>query len=302
MRKLMQLDEAVTKFLHSGDTAAFTGTAGSIPIASSYEIIRQGVGNLTFASAGTGAPCLDLLAGEGLVTRAQIAFTMIVSLSLKRAYEKGIPVKLEIEDYSNLAMASRFFASALRLPFIPINTLKGSSMDTSRGWMGEKKMKRVASPFDGSEVLVLPPCTPDVAFAHCHWADEDGNIKRIGPSGSDYWTVRAAKHIVVTVEKVLDKKRFSLAPGTTFIPGFLVDAVVEAPFGAHPYGLDGMYETDRPFRDEHRRRNSSYESYKAWSHEWIHDVSSHRGYLKKLGKKRLMPLVINKKLARGLKL
>jgi glutaconate CoA-transferase subunit A len=55
---------------------------------------------------------------------------------------------------------------------------------------------------------------------------------------------RAARRLVITCEELVDTETIAADPASTHIPGFLVDAVIEAPFGAHPtthvprYGLD----------------------------------------------------------------
>jgi glutaconate CoA-transferase subunit A len=55
---------------------------------------------------------------------------------------------------------------------------------------------------------------------------------------------RAARRVVVTAEEIVSQDLIEANPHMTKIPGFLVDAVIEAPFGAHPlthvpcYGLD----------------------------------------------------------------
>ena len=243
----MDLKDAVRSFVHSGDLLGFAGSGGRLSIAFAYELIRQKFSRLSFASAGTAAPCLDLLVGAGAVKRAEISFTMVSCLNIKRAVESaGKSKKLLIEDYSNLGMSLRFFAGASRIPFIPIRSLRGSDIERIRTFMGEEKIATLRSPFsDKSRVAVLPPCRPDVGVMHAQLADEEGDILTSGPSGSDAWLLRASKRRIITIEKIVTKQFVREHNVHTFLPGFMVDAVSVVPYGAHPYGLVDCYDMDR---------------------------------------------------------
>ncbi|MCL4518626.1 MAG: hypothetical protein M1587_05440 [Thaumarchaeota archaeon] len=87
MTKIVPLSEAVSRYVKSRDTLGFAGSGGRLSIAFAYEVIRQQRKNLRFVSAGTGAPTLDLLVGARLVDRAEISFTMVTCLNIKRAVE-----------------------------------------------------------------------------------------------------------------------------------------------------------------------------------------------------------------------
>ena len=51
MSKLMTLSDAVSRFVHDGDTVYAAGFTHLIPFAAGHEIIRQGRKNLTLARA-----------------------------------------------------------------------------------------------------------------------------------------------------------------------------------------------------------------------------------------------------------
>ena len=291
--KVLSAKDAVTTFVRDGDTLAFASSAGRMSIAFAHEVVRQGRRNLKFASAGTGAPCLDILVGARAVTRAEASFTMVTCYNIRRAMElSGGPrqkgYSFQLEDYSNLAMTLRFAAAAMDVPFIPIRSLRGSDIERLRTFKGKEKLALVKSPFkDRSTIVVLPPCRPDVAVMHAHFADERGNIVAYGPAGSDGWALKAAKHRVVTVEKVVPKDFVRENKSATFLPGFMVDAVCEVPFGAHPYGLFGVYDLDAAFQKEYAQRSKTQEGFDAWAREWIFGPKSRDDYLRKVGKARL---------------
>ncbi len=303
--KVLSIKDAVSEFVRDGDTLAFASSAGRMSIAFAYEVIRQGRRNLKFASAGTGAPCLDLLVGAKAVTKAEASFTMVTCYNIRRAMElNGEPRKrgygFQLEDYSNLAMTLRFAAAAMDMPFIPIRSLRGSDIERLRTFKGKEKLALMKSPFkDGSTVVVLPPCRPDVAVMHAHFADERGNVIAYGPAGSDGWALKAAKHRVVTVEKVVPNEFVREHKQATFLPGFMVDAVCEVPFGAHPYGFFGVYDLDAPFQKEYAERSRTQEGFDDWASEWIFGPKSRGDYLKKVGRARLKEISTGRLPANG---
>lgn len=308
MSKLKTLSDAVHEFVSDGAELGFAGSGGRLSIAFAYEVIRQGRKNLSFASAGTGAPCLDLLVGARAVKRAEISFTMVSCLNIKRAVERGSNgspsankgrYKFQVEDYSNLAMSLRFFAGATKIPFIPIRSLRGSDIERIRTFMGKGKMATMASPFsDGTRVAVLPPSEPDVGIMHSQYADEEGNVLALGPAGSDGWLLRAAKRRVVTVERIVTKEFVKAHKVHTFMPGFMVDAVCEVPYGAHPYGLVDCYDLDAHFQKEYSEKSRTQEGFDAWASEWIFKINERSEYLKKVGEDRLGKIT-NQKFSSG---
>ncbi|MDG6996616.1 MAG: CoA transferase subunit A [Nitrososphaerota archaeon] len=291
MNKILPLSEAVAKYVKSGASLGFAGSGGRLSIAFAYEVIKQEKGDLSFVSAGTGAPCLDLLVGAKLVKRAEISFTMVTCLNIKRAVEgkkSRKDYRLLIEDYSNLAMSLRFFAGATKIPFIPIRSLAGSDLEKIRTFMGKEKMATMRSPFkDGTKVTVLPPSIPDVAVMHAQCADEEGNILALGPAGSDGWLLRAAKKRIVTVEKIVSKQYVKEHNVYTFLPGFMTDAVCEVPYGAHPYGLVDCYDLDAPFQKEFNTKSKTQEGFDEWAKEWVFGIYSRSDYLEKVGKETI---------------
>ncbi len=290
---MIPIRDAVSRFVRDGSTLAFASSAGRMSIAFAYEVIKQRRRNLKFASAGTGAPCLDLLVGGKAVTRAEASFTMVTCYNIRRAMEgdhrpreKGY--RFQLEDYSNLAMTLRFAAAAMGIPFIPIRSLRGSDIERLRTFKGKEKLALMRSPFrDRSSVVVLPPCRPDVAIMHAQFADEDGNVLAYGPAGSDGWALKAAKHRVVTVEKIVEKRFVKENSVRMFLPSFMVDAVCQVRYGAHPYGLFGFYDLDEPFQKEYAQMSRTQKGFDDWAREWIFDVGDRNEYLDKLGGDRL---------------
>lgn len=287
--KILPLSRIVERFVKNGDALGFAGSSGRISIAFAYEVIRQRRKNLKFVSAGTGAPCLDLLVGAKAASSAEVSFTMVSNSNIKRALEGSQgSYRFKMEDYSNLAMSLRFFAGATRIPFIPIRSLRGSDIENVRSFLGKEKMALVKSPFkDHMETAVLPPSNPDVSIMHAQCADEDCNVLALGPSGPDGWLMRAGKKRVVTVERIMPRSFIRKNKLRVFLPGFMVDAICQIPYGAHPYGLVDCYSGDVSFQKEISTRSKTQRGFDSWAEEWVFKVRGRNEYLKKLGRERI---------------
>src|SRR5438045_8739314 len=57
----------------------------------------------------------------------------------------------------------------------------------------------------------------------------------------------AAERVVVVAEEIVDESVIRSDPNRTVIPGFIVDAVVHEPWGAHPSYAQGYYDRDNEF-------------------------------------------------------
>src|SRR5207247_763084 len=76
---------------------------------------------------------------------------------------------------------------------------------------------------------------PDVALLHVHRADVFGNCQIDGYPHMDADIARAATTVLVTTEEIVGEEETRRRPERTVIPGFVVDALVLAPFGAFPH-------------------------------------------------------------------
>jgi glutaconate CoA-transferase subunit A len=66
----------------------------------------------------------------------------------------------------------------------------------------------------------------------------------------DTLMARAARRVIVTAERIVDRAQLAAEPERTSIPGFLVEAIVEAPRGAWPTSCAGLYEYDLPMLEQ----------------------------------------------------
>ena len=140
------------------------------------------------------------------------------------------------------------------------------------------------NPFNpGEQVVVAQAIRPDVAIFHALRADRWGNAITPGPR-DDVMLARAARQVIVTAEMVVDTP---LTPGDavrdtvcdTFLAAIDVDAVVEAPLGAHPCGLGRMYEPDSQHCQKYLTAAKTEEQFQAYLARYVFGVSSHEEYL-----------------------
>lgn len=283
--KLMSEAEAVARFVHDGD---YLGTElyGSVrcPMSLVREVIRQGRRDLRVA--GQGVLELDLLLGAQRVRAMDITYMGLevygVSPCLRREVESG-RVETCVE-WSNAGIAWRFKAAALGVPFLPVRSMLGT--DTLR----YSAAKVVECPFTGDPLCLVPALVLDVGLIHVHRADRYGNAQIEGISGFALEMARASKRLILSAEQIVPTDQIRQHPDRTLIPYFLVDAVVEAPFGSHPGEMCYLYERDEPAIREWVEASRSEQGTRAFLQRTILDVASHQEYLELYGAERLQAL------------
>ena len=145
----------------------------------------------------------------------------------------------------------------------------------------------------------MPALNPDVAIVHAQRADSSGTTQIWGLYGVQKEAAFAAERVIVVVEEVVPEAVIRADPNRTVIPGFIVDAVVCEPWGAHPSYAQGYYDRDNDFYvawDAISREASGLE---AWLNEWVYGVASRAEYLEKLGEQTIARLTAKPKISQG---
>jgi hypothetical protein len=114
-----------------------------------------------------------------------------------------------------------------------------------------------------------------------------GNAQIDGISGFSLEMARASKRLILSAEEIVPTELIRRAPDRTAIPYYIVDAVVEAPFGSHPGEMAYRYERDEEFIREWVEASKTKESTSAYLEKYVHAAGSHAGYLKLIGDERL---------------
>jgi len=214
---------------------------------------------------------------------------MGVGYNMRRAVELGIPRKIEVEDHSNFSISLALQAGALGIPFIPTKTLLGTDMMD-----GSHPFREMRCPFTDERLALVPALKPDVAIVQAQRADEDGNTHYWGGSGVTKEAALAARKVIVVVEEIVDNKVIRRDPNRTLIPGFLVNAVVREPWGALPSPIQGYYNRDHENYIRYHRESKEKESYLKWLETWVLGVRDRKGYVRRLGKKKIESLTVKR--------
>ena len=257
MSKVMNLHDAVAKYVKSGDTICFGGfTTNRKPYAVVGEILRQGQTDFT-VWAGPAGGDWDMMIGEGRVKAYINCYTANsgytnVSRRFRAAIEAG---KLVYEDYSQDVLMLQLHAASLGLPFLPVRLMAGSGLVDFWGISKEQrkaldtvdndKLVIMENPFEpGQKVVAVPVPKLDCAVIHVQKASPDGTCVIEGDEFHDVDVAVAAKRVIVTCEELVSNEWIRRNPENNKVFGECVSAVVHAPFGAWPSQCYNYYDCD----------------------------------------------------------
>jgi glutaconate CoA-transferase subunit A len=202
-----------------------------------------------------------------------------VSNALRRAVESGQISKLV--EWSNGALTWRFKAASMGVPFLPVRTMLGT--DT----FAYSAAKAVECPYSGTPVCLLPALILDVGLIHVHRADMHGNAQIDGISGFAFEMSRACRRLIISAEEIVETDEIRHHPDRTLIPYYLVDAVVEAPFGSYPGEMCYTYERDEDRILDWVQASKTAEGAQTYLEKYVHSVRNHKEYLELIGSTRL---------------
>jgi acyl CoA:acetate/3-ketoacid CoA transferase alpha subunit/acyl CoA:acetate/3-ketoacid CoA transferase beta subunit len=286
--KQMSVAEAVSRFIPDESLLALGGFGHvRVSMAVVYEIIRQRKRHLLLTGK-TAVHDLDVLVGSGCVDQVEVAYSFGhelrgLSPASRRAVETG---KCKVTgEISNAGFQWRFLAAMMGLPFIPTRVMLGTDTFT------HSSAQTMVDPYSGKPVCLLPACYPDVAVIHVPRCDMYGNAQIDGIMVEDFELSRAARHLIVTTEKIVDSSLIRGEPWKTVIPFYLVSAVVETPFGSHPCQMPYQYFFDEDHIGEWLSESASEEGVQRYLEKYVYGVQDFSEYLQLVGgKKKLAQL------------
>ncbi len=245
--KVMTAAEAVARFVRPGAVLGMGGqNIGRCPMALTHEIIRQRAGNLTVVGCNLSLS-MDQLAAAGLIRRTECGTGNLERFGTTFCWRRGIENgTIEIEDYSHLAMVSRFLAGEMGVPFMPVRSLLGSDiLWEPEGGARPGKAVITENPWNRSErVALVRALQPDVSIVHVQRADPLGNIIIEGFATHEPEMIRASRHVIVSCEELVSTDEIRAHPERTTVPFMHVDAVVTQRYGAYPTSVYGYYDYD----------------------------------------------------------
>lgn len=246
--KLVVSFEEVLDLVEDGMTIALGGLfTVNRPSALIRGIIKKGVKGLTVVDVSAGLNLEFLIAG-GCVKKAITGYAggeglVPVAPLFRKSVEEGI---LQVWESDAGIVVTALRAASMNLPFLPKRGGIGTSLPEVNPYI-----KMFTDPVKGEKLLAIPAIHPDLAILHAQYADEYGNIVYRGGSFSDNLIARSAKKVIVQVEEIIYNREVRCNPQNTAISSVLVDFVVKAPFGAHPFSSEGYYSMDRQFFSEY---------------------------------------------------
>lgn len=258
------------------------------PMALAAELVRQQRRNLTLVGI-VNAIEADLLIGAGVVSRIETSYVGLERFGLARNFRRAVEAgTLTAVDYPELIAWDRFRASQEGLPFWPCTFLGGSGVVANN-----PQIKPFRCPVTARQLWAVPPANPDVVLVHAPLGDEFGNVafhaRKMLPQSADITLSRSCDRVIVSVEKIVTTRELSRQPHLVEIPAFRTTHIVEAPFGAHPTSVPGLYDCDQQAFQHYIDASASAETFAAWLKENIAD-GDHLRYLDQQGTRRLLAL------------
>jgi glutaconate CoA-transferase subunit A len=284
-RQRILKEEEAASWVQEGMTLAVGSPA---PMALLRQLIRRGVKNLTVIDSGLS---LDLLIAAGCVRKAVSyyaggGFGVPVAPSFRRAAEGG---EIEVWECEEGILTTGLQAAAQALPFLPWRGGVGTSLPEVN-----PDLKVFQDPLRGETLLAVPPIKPDIALLHAATADAYGNVQHLGgPGWLDLFLYRAADRTIVQVERIIANEDVRANPWATTIGG--ADAIVRAPYGAHPFYSRGFYVQDNDHLRKYLEaataaRHNRPEALAEYLNHYCREPASLGDYLERVGIKRLLSL------------
>src|SRR5438270_1713162 len=289
MDKLLSMRDAIQEWVPDGASVALgLQLEQMIPFAAGHEIIRQGKRDLTLIGPISDI-LFDQLIGAGGVKQVMAAWVGNVMMgsgyNFRRAVEQD---GMKVFNMTNFTVALALQAGAMGVPFLPTKTALGSDVTK-----GNHFFYQIFSPFEPKESLwAVRALNPDVTIVHVQRTDAEGNAHSWGNFGVMIEGVRAAKRVVLVAEEIVKPEVIASDPNRTMIPGFLVNAVVECSYGAHPSPVQGYYSRDDDFFREYHEQTKTKAENDVWLERWVYGVSDRREYLDQVGADRIDALSV----------
>jgi glutaconate CoA-transferase, subunit A len=305
MAKLLSMRDAIAELVPDGSSVALgLQMEQMIPFAAGHELIRQNKRILTLIGPISDI-LFDQLIAAGCVSRMIAAWVGNVMMGSAYNFRRAVEQQeMKVVNMTNFTVALALQAGAMGVPFLPTRTALGSDLARNNEFLVEIQSPFAASPTDARTISgaggqgsssreklhAIRALNPDVTIVHVQRADREGNAHCWGNFGVMIEGVRAAKRVIVVAEQIVEPELIASDPNRTVIPGFLVNAVVECPFGAHPSPVQGYYKRDDTFFRQYHEQTKTKADSDAWLKRWINDISDRKQYVNQLGACRVEDL------------
>ena len=285
-------EQEAAGWIRDGMTVSIGGFLNSShPMPLVRAIIRNGLKNLTVVGAASAGLETDLLIGAGCVKTVIAPMISGESLapigpSFRHFAQRG---DLEVVELDEHMYYQGLRAAAALMPSLPWRG--GIGTDYAKL---NPRLKEFDDPITGERLLAIPAINIDVALVHAGASDPYGNIQHVGTGFGDRAHHRAADRTIVTVEKVIPNEEVRANPYRTSIAG--ADAVVRAPYGAHPFASPGHYLEDATHIREYvaaataMLKDGSRSQLDDYLRKYVIEPKTHAEYLTRIGFERILSL------------
>jgi len=287
--KLRTLPEAAS-LIADGSRIHLGGMAvHNHPMAFVHELLRQGTKNLTVVSH-VSANDVDILIGAGRVKRLEFSYVGLEEFGtapcFRRAVQSG---EIELSEYSEPVAFERFACSARGMPFFTTREMVGTDLPRVNA-----DIKEIVDPFGSGVYHAVSAAEPDWVILHAPAGDKYGNVlffpHRQLPEDLDLTASRTTRNLIVTVEQIVAHERVKQLPYLNLIPRFRTTAIVEAPYGAHPFSCLHVYDQDREHLAAYAQAGRATDTFSRYLDEYVYGMASHDAYLDHIGAARLAKL------------
>jgi glutaconate CoA-transferase subunit A len=222
-------------------------------------LIRRKARNLRLLGVPILGMSADLLIGAGCVAEVETSAVSLGEAGLaprfSEAVEKG---EIRIRDATCPAIHTGLQAAEKGVPYMPLAGIAGSDLVKERP---EWKVQ--------GDLVLVPAIRPDVALFHARWADEAGNVW-VGRRRELATAAHAARTTLVTFE---EKKPGDMLEDELLAPGVVssiyVSAVAQAPRGAWPLGVPGLYGVDDTHLSQYAKAAKTRDGFQRYLDEWV---------------------------------
>ncbi len=294
--KVCSLEEGIRRHVRKGMSISFAGRGGAL----FNQLVREFWDkNPEFITINNGITATVLSLIHGRLARKIIASyigdvypTPGPNPVAQKAYLSGA---VEFENWTMLTIPQRLLAGAMGWSVIPTRSIVGSSMEEEN----KESFAVIEDPFvSGEKIGLMSALRPDIALVHGAAADRCGNTIITYPLAADVFGAWGAKYgVIVSAEKIVTTEYIRSHSHLVRIPSYMVKAVCEVPYGAHPAGMPncGLPEFEHYFEDydfltECREASRDDRRFSEWIKYWILDCRDYNEYLAKLGRDRLLCL------------
>jgi glutaconate CoA-transferase, subunit A len=195
---------------------------------------------------------------------------------------------LKVVDLDGPGIAGGLRAAICDLPYSPIPDL-GTDLPKH----APEFYRPLPSGPGERKLLAVPAIKPDVCLLHAQQADEYGNVQYLASPFFDAMLAQASRRVIVSVDRIVSSETIRRNNHLTKLPGAMVDAVVEAPWGAHPTASPSLYRADESHFKEYVKAAATQEAFGAYLRKYVHGAAAQTAYLDLLGGARLAGLSVS---------